>query len=98
MYTKKKYNFKSLILFKLIDCLKVNKQKHTELMNTSVVESYEDLPIMKFIDKTERSVTVASVDSNNTFWVLFVHDSINVIISYFIFYHSILVNYSKLFL
>lgn len=54
-------------------------------MNTCVTESCEDLPIMKFVDKTEKSVTVASVDSNYTFWVIFVHDSINVIISYFIF-------------
>jgi len=49
-------------------------------LDTSVTESYENLPIMHFVDKTERSVTVSSVDSNNTFWVLFVHDSINVII------------------
>ncbi|CAI6350990.1 unnamed protein product [Macrosiphum euphorbiae] len=54
-----------------------DKKKHTDLMDTSVTESYENLPIMHFVDKTERSVTVSSVDSNNTFWVLFVHDSIN---------------------
>lgn len=54
-------------------------------MDTSVTESYENLPIMHFVDKTERSVTVSSVDSNNTFWVLFVHDSINVIIIIYYF-------------
>lgn len=48
-------------------------------MDTSITESY-DLPLMKFIDKTERSVTVASVDSNHTFWILFVHDKINVLL------------------
>lgn len=68
-----------------IDCLKADKKKPADLLDTSVTEFCENLPIMKFVDKTERSVTVASLDSNYTFWVLFVHDSINVIISYFLF-------------
>lgn len=68
-----------------MSCLKAIKEKRTDLLDTSVTESLENLPIMSLVDKTERSVTVASVDSNYTFWVLFVHDSINVIISYFFF-------------
>lgn len=46
-------------------------------MNTSIFGT-ADLPLMKFVDKTERSVTVTGVDSNHTFWLLFVHDKINV--------------------
>lgn len=46
---------------------------------------YDELPLMKFSDKTERSVNVVSVDSNHTFWILFVHDSINVSINVVLF-------------
>jgi len=53
-------------------------------LNISLTESSENLLVMKLVDKTERTVTVASVDSNYTFWVLFVHDRINVIMNYFI--------------
>ncbi|XP_022175197.1 uncharacterized protein LOC111037126 isoform X2 [Myzus persicae] len=59
------------------DASPADKKKPADLLDTSVTEFCENLPIMKFVDKTERSVTVASLDSNYTFWVLFVHDSIN---------------------
>lgn len=60
-------------------------------MDSSVAETSTDLPLMKFIDKTERSVSVISVDSNYTFWIRFVHDSINVFINHNIFIIIILV-------
>lgn len=50
---------------------------------TSIAETCGNLPLMKFVDKTERSVTVISVDSNHTFWILFVHDSINVFTNHY---------------
>lgn len=61
------------------DPSRADKKKPKVILKTEdvVTESFENLPIMKFVDKTERSVTVASIDSNYTFWVLFVHDSIN---------------------
>lgn len=48
---------------------------------SEVEETCSNLPLMKFVDKTERTVTVASVDSNHTFWLRFVQDKINVFIS-----------------
>lgn len=50
-------------------------------MDTSMTNLYDELPLMKFTDRTERSVNVVSIDSNHTFWILFVHDSINVCIN-----------------
>lgn len=55
-------------------------------MNTSVMESYDNLPLMKFVDKTERRVIVTNLDSDHTFWILFVHDSINVYNMYLLIY------------
>lgn len=59
------------------DASPANKKKHKEFLDISLTESSENLLVMKLVDKTERTVTVASVDSNYTFWVLFVHDRIN---------------------
>lgn len=33
---------------------------------------------MKFVDKTERNVTVSSIDSNHMFWITFVDENKNV--------------------
>lgn len=71
---------KLLILFQNIFLLfKADKKKRDDIMNTSLTETCNNLPLMKFVDKTERSVSVINVDSNHTFWILFVHDNINVI-------------------
>lgn len=35
-------------------------------------------PLMSFVDKSERNVTVVSIDSNHTFWILFIRDRVNV--------------------
>ncbi|XP_025200911.1 tudor domain-containing protein 7-like [Melanaphis sacchari] len=59
------------------DASPVDKKKHKELLDIPTTESSENLFVMKLVDKTERSVTVTSLDSNNNIWVLFVHDSIN---------------------
>lgn len=38
---------------------------------------------MKFVDKTERNVTVSSIDSNHMFWIIFVDETINVFRKYY---------------
>lgn len=53
-------------------------------MDSSTAEAYSNLPLMTFLDTTERTVTVTSVDSNHTFWIRFVQDKINVFISSYI--------------
>lgn len=68
-----------------IFCLfKANIQKPRDLIDTSMTETYNQLPLMKFVDKTERRVKVTNLDSSHTFWILFVHDSINVCIYLYI--------------
>lgn len=47
-------------------------------MNESKETTLVEFPLMKFVDKTERTATVTIVDSNHMFWILFIHDSINV--------------------
>lgn len=69
-----------LLYYYIFKLFKTDKQNYDKLMNSSMVKMYRNLPLMKFIDKTERKIRVVNVDNDHLFWILLTHDKMNVFI------------------